>query len=131
MLSKQRLQEVIGTLQSIVQRGAQAGHLLGRPLSAAHYSEVVGHCCSAIVIELPGCFIYYPAVHSSPARVDPQDVLEAKVLSQACVHDSAQRVRCSRSSSSSTVRDSTWYDCYYCRVCMLYAEMMTSCWEES
>ena len=49
--------------------------------------EVSCHSSSLVIIHGSSALIADPGMGSSTARVDPHDVLEAKVVSQGCIYD--------------------------------------------
>lgn len=58
----------------------------GKPLLLAFvHSKVAGNSATLLIGQLPGTFIANPAVDTSPARVHPKDVFEAKIFAQAPV----------------------------------------------
>jgi hypothetical protein len=79
-----------GGRMNILEMGVQGPldiDLLAALVAALEQLKVAGNGLPLGILHLPRPLVADPSVGASTARVDPQDVLEAKVLAQSHVHD--------------------------------------------
>lgn len=62
-------------------------HLLGLIVVAGDDTEIVRNGTTALIGQSSRGVVCHPAVNSSSSGVDPEDVLEPKVLPQPDIHD--------------------------------------------